>query len=148
VDGRNPAPPWMVETRINHGINHLPTGVGFLPSTVWVMQSDWKPLFSTSTKVKLVSHADTGRHALHHDKCVQKTQDFECLKKKRRPTGKTVENSYYRSIGYRYSCRGAQHVHEGMEPSFEGINLGLFLFFVLQRIPCQKFEPLSRLLWY
>ena len=35
VDGRNPAPPWMVETLyINNGINHLSTGAGFLPSTV------------------------------------------------------------------------------------------------------------------
>ena len=37
VDGRNPAPPWMVETcwnPINSGINHLSTGAGFLPSTV------------------------------------------------------------------------------------------------------------------
>jgi hypothetical protein len=33
VDGRNPAPLWMVET-INNGINHLSTGAGFLPSTV------------------------------------------------------------------------------------------------------------------
>jgi hypothetical protein len=40
VDGRNPAPPWMVETLynpINSGINHLSTGAGFLPSTVALM---------------------------------------------------------------------------------------------------------------
>ena len=40
VDGRNPAPPWMVETcwnPINSGINHLSTGAGFLPSTVVYM---------------------------------------------------------------------------------------------------------------
>ena len=34
VDGRNPAPPWMIETLINNGINHLSTGARFLPSTV------------------------------------------------------------------------------------------------------------------
>ena len=34
VDGRNPAPRWMVENPINNGINHLSTGAGFLPSTV------------------------------------------------------------------------------------------------------------------
>jgi hypothetical protein len=31
VDGRIPAPPWMVETY--NEINHLSTGSGFLPST-------------------------------------------------------------------------------------------------------------------
>jgi hypothetical protein len=36
VDGRNPAPPWMVETPKIMGLNHLSTGAGFLPSTVLI----------------------------------------------------------------------------------------------------------------
>ena len=39
VDGKNPAPPWMVETcwnPINNGINYLSTGAGFLQSTVCI----------------------------------------------------------------------------------------------------------------
>ena len=29
-----PAPPWMVETHMNSGINHLSAGARFLPFTV------------------------------------------------------------------------------------------------------------------
>ena len=40
MDGRNPAPLWMVETLlydiISWDVYHLPTGVGFLPSTVFI----------------------------------------------------------------------------------------------------------------
>ena len=42
VDGRNHAPPWMVETcwnPINNGINHLSTGAGFLPQ--YLHDSPW-----------------------------------------------------------------------------------------------------------
>ena len=35
VDGRYPVPPWMVFQPYN-GVNYLPTGAGFLPSTVWL----------------------------------------------------------------------------------------------------------------
>ena len=31
---RNPAPPCMVETPLNNGINHVSTGAGFLPSII------------------------------------------------------------------------------------------------------------------
>ena len=33
TDGKNPAPPWIIET-LNHGIRHLSTVARFLPSTV------------------------------------------------------------------------------------------------------------------
>ena len=36
VDGRNPAPPECRKNLANIGINYLPTGAGFLPSTVAV----------------------------------------------------------------------------------------------------------------
>ena len=34
VDGRNLAPPLILETLLNNLIDHLSTGAGFLPSTV------------------------------------------------------------------------------------------------------------------
>jgi hypothetical protein len=37
VDGRNPAPPWIVGTSFHHGINDLTNGAGSLPSTLCLL---------------------------------------------------------------------------------------------------------------
>ena len=37
VDGRNPAPPGMNKTLVNHGISTISTGAAFPPSTVGVI---------------------------------------------------------------------------------------------------------------
>ena len=55
-------------------------------------------------------------------------------------TWKTHENSYHRHSLLGSSAQLAQRLSS---PSFEGIDLGFFLFFVLQCIPCQKLDPLS-----
>ena len=47
MDGRDPAPPWMVEPLSIMGqmINHPSTGAGFLPSTVFHQKHGWVLMF-------------------------------------------------------------------------------------------------------